>query len=351
MQRNRSTTVLASRAGPAAIFLGLLLAWSSLAGCLQADYQIIGEIQRADPAIDELIPEDAEIRVLAENFEWGEGPVWVPGDRALLFSDIPKNTIYQWDDRRGLSVFLRPAGYMWADPPGGELGTNGLVLDARGRLVMCDHGNHAIARLNRENFTRTILVDSYQGKRLNSPNDLVYRSNGDLYFTDPPYGLKGLNDSPVKELEFNGVYRLPPDGEPELLTRELTFPNGIAFSPSEAHLYVSVSDADYPRWMVYDVRNDGFITNGSVFYDASRWHRQGRPGLPDGMAVDTAGNLFATGPGGVHIFAPDGTHLGTLDTGQATANCTFGGPDGTTLFITADMYLLQVNTLTRRLGF
>src|SRR5690606_18095256 len=192
----------------------------------------------------------------------------------------------------------------------------------------------------------TTLADRYEGKRLNSPNDAVFRSNGDLYFTDPPYGLRGLNDSPLKELPYNGVYRLSADGELTLLTDELSFPNGIAFSPDEKTLYVANSDPNRAIWMAYDVNDDGTISNGRVFFDATPWVKAGRRGAPDGMKVDRSGNLFATGPGGLVVLSPDGTHLGTIVTGQATSNCAFGD-DGSTLYITADNLLLRVRLNTR----
>jgi len=301
--------------------------------------------------MNELLPEGAHIEILADGLDWAEGPVWVPALHRLLFSDIPKNTVYQWGAESGLSVYLRPAGYMWDDPAGEELGSNGLVLDTQGRLVLCDHGNRAISRLNTENFTKTILTDRYEGQRLNSPNDAVFKSNGDLYFTDPPYGLEGLNQSPEKELDFNGVYRLTRAGRLDLLVRDLTFPNGIGFSPDEQRLYVAVSDPDRPVWMVYDVEADGTLANGRVFADATPWQRQDLPGLPDGLTVDGDGNLFASGPGGIHVFAPDGTHLGRIETGQTTANCTFGGEDGSVLFMTADAYLCRIQTTTHGQGF
>jgi len=196
---------------------------------------------------------------------------------------------------------------------------------------------------------KTTLADRYQGKRFNSPNDLVYHSNGDLYFTDPPYGLEGKNQDPKKELPFNGVYRLKPSGELTLLTDKLTFPNGLAFSPDEKILYVAVSDPDRAIWMAYNVKTDGTIDEGRVFFDATKLVK-GHKGLPDGMKVDQRGNLFATGPGGVFIFSPEGKHLGTINTGEATANCNWGN-DGSILYITADMYLCRVATRTRGAKF
>ena len=325
------------------IWLGVLCC---AAPCFAQPRPTVGQIERLDPALDALIARDARIEQLATGFQWSEGPVWRVSGRYLLFSDVPGNTIYKWQDSTGLSVFLRPAGYTGVNPPGRELGTNGLTFDANDSLVMADHGNRQVARLNEATFTKTTLADRYRGNRLNSPNDLVYRSNGDLYFTDPPYGLKGLNDDPAKELRHNGVYRLTRAGELTLLTTELTFPNGLAFSPDEKTLYVANSDPQRAIWMAYDVRPDGTIGNGRVFFDATSLARAGKPGLPDGMKVDRAGNLFASGPGGIFVFSAAGKHLGTIVTGQPTANCAFGD-DGSTLYMTANDRLLRVRLKTK----
>jgi len=309
-----------------------------------------GSIERLDPALDALVPANARVEQLADGFDWSEGPVWRRSGGYLLFSDVPRNTIYRWREGEGLTVFLRPAGYTAPDPPGRELGSNGLTLDPQGRLVMADHGNRVVARLDESNYTKTTLADRYEGKRLNSPNDLVYRSNGDLYFTDPPYGLKGLQDDPAKELPFSGVYRRSAAGELTLLTQELRFPNGIALSPDERTLYVANSDPDRAIWMAYDVQPDGTVGRGRVLFDATPLVRQGRKGLPDGLRVDAKGNLFATGPGGVLVITPDGRHLGTIATPQATANCAFGD-DGSTLYMTSHMRLLRVRLTTTGAGF
>lgn len=326
----------------------------ALSGCRAPDpapYPAIGGVQRLDSALDALIPRGARLERLAEGFEWAEGPEWRKSGGYLLFTDIPRNTIHRWSEREGLGVFLRPAGFAGpGDPPGEELGSNGLVFDARDRLVMADHGNRQISRLNEPVYTKTALVQRYEGKRLNSPNDLIYRSNGDLYFTDPPYGLGKRNQDPAKELAFNGVYRLTPSGELTLLTREVAYPNGIALSPDERTLYVAQSDPARPVIMAFPLRDDGSVGTGRVLFDAKPLMRPGVKGLPDGLTVDRQGNLFATGPGGVLVIAPDGRHLGTIETGEATANCTFGD-DGSTLYITADMYLLRVRTSTRGVGF
>ncbi len=309
----------------------------------------IGEIIRLDKALDKIVPQDAKIEVLAFGFDWAEGPVWVPRDGGyLLFSDIPRNSIYRWSQKQGVTLFMKPSGYTGSELWGPEPGTNGLTLDPDGRLVMCEHGDRRVSRLIREkDAIKTTLVSHYQGKRLNSPNDLVFKSNGDLYFTDPPYGLPQRFEDPHRELDFCGVYRLAKDGKLTLLTDEMTRPNGIGFSPDEKTLYVAQSDPTAAIWRAFEVKRDGTLGKNRVFFDATEWVGQpDKKGLPDGLTVDKQGNLFATGPGGVHIFSPAGKRLGTLATGEATANCTFGG-DGSVLYITADMYICRVKLLTQ----
>lgn len=310
----------------------------------------VAEIERLDPALDALIPQGARLETVASGFDWTEGPVWRKSGGYLLFSDIPQNTVHRWKEGEGLSIFLRPAGYIREDPAGLELGTNGLTFDADDRLVMADHGNRQIARLDESNFTRTTLADRFEGKRLNSPNDVIVHSSGDIYFTDPPYGLQDLNQNPGKELDFNGVYRLTPAGELSVVARDLTFPNGLVLSPDERTLYVAVSDPRRPIWMAYDVAADGSVSAGRLFFDGSALAAEGKRGSPDGLTVDTAGNLFATGPGGLLVFSPDGRHLGTILTGQATSNATFGD-DGSTLYLTADMDVLRIRLTTTGVGF
>jgi gluconolactonase len=312
----------------------------------QSPFPEVGKIERVHPDFDQLVPEGARIEKLAEGYDWAEGPVWIPKEQHLLFSDVPQNVVYRWKEGEGASEFLRPSGFTGEAEPEREPGSNGLVLDRLGRLVLCQHGDRRVSRLGVDgNFEE--LVSSYEGKRFNSPNDAVYHSNGDLYFTDPPYGLTGLNESPLKELDFNGVYRLTEDGELSLLTDELTFPNGIAFSPDEKTLYVAVSDRENPVIMAYDVVTDGSIENGRVFFDTKPWSEE-LPGMPDGLKVDTDGNVFATGPGGVNVFSPDGTFLGRFNTGVATANCGWGDA-GRTLYITADSFLCRVQLSTKGL--
>ena len=303
-----------------------------------------GSIEKLDDALDQIIKPGAKIEILAKGFTWSEGPLWLPNENKLIFSDIPPNTIYQWTEKAGLEEYIKPSGYTGNTPRGGEVGSNGLILDKEGRLVLCQHGDRRMARmdapLNAPAPNYITIADRYEGKRLNSPNDAVYKSNGDLYFTDPPYGLEKNMDDPAKELPYQGVYRVTPDGKVYLVTKELSRPNGLAFSPDEKILYVANSDPERAIWMAYDVQPDGNLTNGRVFFDATAM-LQKAPGSPDGLKITKEGILFATGPGGVLVFSPDGKHLGTIKTGQATANCTFN-PDQTVLYITAHMYLMRV---------
>jgi len=312
---------------------------------------ILGTIERKDAAFDKLIPKDAVIEILAEGFDWSEGPVWVKEKAGghLLFSDIPKNMIWKWSAKDGLKEFLKPSGYTGKEKfAGKEPGSNGLTLNKAGQLIICQHGDRRVSRLDGDKFVT--LADKYNGKRLNSPNDLAYKSNGDLYFTDPPYGLPGQMQDKNKELDFQGVYRLDAKGKLTLLTKEMTRPNGIAFSPDEKTLYVANSDPDKAYWKAFPVKADGTLGDGKVLFDTTEWVKAKKPGLPDGMKVDAAGNLFATGPGGVVVLSKDGKHLGTLATGVPTANCGWGD-DGRTLYITADKRLVRVKTTTKGAGW
>lgn len=305
-------------------------------------------IERLDPAFDKLIAPDAKLEKLSEWFVWSEGPVWFEG--AVVFSDVMANIAYRWKEgMTSAEVFLKPSGLTTNAPGFREPGSNGLTVDREGRLLLCQHGDRRVARLEKGKFLT--VADRYEGKRFNSPNDLVVRKNGDVYFTDPPYGLEKINDSPIKELPFNGVYRVAAaDGKVTLLTKDLNFPNGIAFSPDEKILYVAVSDSAATRVMAYDVKADGTIANGRTFFDAQPLRKPGAKGLCDGLKVDRAGNVWATAPGGVLVLSPAGKLLGRLNTGEATANCGWGD-DGSTLYITADMFLVRVKTLTKGAGW
>ena len=314
------------------------------------DFARIGRIHRLSPSLDALIDPDAPIEVLAGGFTWSEGPVWIEEGGYLLLSDVPANKMYRWAETEGLSVFLDPSGYDGADPSAfREPGSNGLIRGPGATILMADHGNRAVASLDLATRRKTLLATHYQGRRFNSPNDLVLAADGAIYFTDPPYGLEGLNDSPLREQPHNGVYRLDPDGHVALIDGAMTFPNGILLSPDGRTLFVANSDPAQAVWKTFALAQAGNVMSSAIFADVSDMVGEDNPGLPDGMAIDASGHLWATGPGGVLIFAPDGAMLGRIDTGTAVANCTFG-EDGDTLFLAAHDRLLRVRTRTRGLG-
>lgn len=315
----------------------------------------LGEVIRLDPALGDLLAEDSPITVLSSGFLWAEGPVWVP-EKAhpfggyILFSDIPNNRVVRWDEGVGAKTWLQPAGYTGVADYGAEPGSNGLILDEKGQLISCEHGDRRLSVLTAKGGKRT-LVDNYEGKRLNSPNDACLGPDGNtVYFTDPPYGLPNRWEDPLRELDFCGVYRLAADGTLTLLTKTITRPNGLAFSPDFKTLYVAQSDPEAATWTAFPVKGDGTLGEGRLFYDATAAVKEGLPGLPDGMKVDEKGNLWATGPGGVYIFSPEAKLLGRISTGERTANCTWGN-DGTVLYLTADMYLCRIQTKTKGAGW
>lgn len=321
------------------------------AALMSPQTETMGTIDRADPRFDKIVPKDSQIIKLDTGFSWAEGPVWVPFDGGMLvFSDVPNNVVHSYKPGSPkVNVFLKPAGFTGSPARGGESGSNGLAVDADAHLILCQHGDRRVARLERDGTFKT-LADRYQGKRFNSPNDLAIHSNGEIYFTDPPYGLeKGMAD-PKKELPFQGVYRIKKDGSVELLTDKLSRPNGIAFSPDEKTLYVAISDGARPVIMAYDVTADGKISQERVFFDTSKWMKQGLKGAPDGMKVAADGTIFATGPGGVFVLSPKGEYLGRIDPGCATANCGFG-EGGTVLYMTADKSLCKIKTNVKGRGF
>jgi gluconolactonase len=298
--------------------------------------------ERLDPKFDSLVPADAVVEKVAGGFQFTEGPVWVPGEAgALFFSDIDANTVYRWTERNGTEVFLHPVMSDTANT-GGIGGSNGLALDLLGRLVLCEHGNRRIARLE-EDGSRTVLADRYENRRLNSPNDIVFHSSGAAFFSDPPYGLEGWNDSPAKEQDHNGIYRLDTDGSITLVSAIQTRPNGIGLSPDERTLYVANSDKPPNQlWMSYAVQEDLTLGPGTVFLDGNE---MGNPGWADGLALDESGHLYATGPGGVLVIGPNGQHLGTITLDEIPTNVGWGD-DGSTLYITAhtSIYRIRLNS-------
>jgi gluconolactonase len=311
-----------------------------------------GQIIRLDPALDALISPGAKIEKLADGFGFTEGPVWVHsgGLPYLIFSDIPANVINKWTPDGKVSVFLEKSGFTGADPGDAGYqflsghtmvtlyGSNGITLDKQGRVTYCTHGDRDVVRLE-ENGKRTVLADRFEGKRLNSPNDLVYKSDGSLYFTDPPFGLRKLADDPKKELPFAGVYLLA-EGKLSVVSKDFPSPNGLAFSPDEKYLYVD--DSFTKTYWRFDVQPDGTLTNKKLLIDASSSIEDGGP---DGMKVDKQGNIYAAGPGGVWVLTPDGKHLGTIRPPENPANLAWGDADAKTLYFTAvtGLYRLRVN--------
>jgi len=301
-------------------------------------------IERFDPSLDAVLSTDAKPEIIAEGFEWSEGPVWVEKNKMLLFSDVPTNTVYKWTEEKGKEVYLTPSGYTDTVKRGGEMGSNGLTLDTEGNLVLCQHGNRQMAKmdapLDKPEAKYITIANNYNGKRFSSPNDAVFNSTGELFFTDPPYGLESQSDSdPKKEISFNGVYKVKKNGEVILLVDSITRPNGLAFLPGEKKLIVACSDPERPNWYVFDVNGDSLI-NGKIFYSAADRDKSLK-GLPDGLKIDKKGNVFSTGPGGVWIFNSGGKPLGKLKLEESTSNVALS-PDEKTLYITNDMYVLRV---------
>jgi len=309
-----------------------------------AQIKTVGEVISLDPKFNTLVDKDAKIEVLADGFKWVEGPVWVKRESFLLFSDVKQNTIFKWKEGEGITEFLKPSGYTGRMTYSNEPGSNGLIINNKGELVACEHGDRRISSMPLSNAGKTTIVDNYQGKPFNSPNDIIQKSNGDYYFTDPCYGLPEKAPCGVM-----GVYRITKDKKVTRLIDDLT-PNGLAFSPDEKILYVAQSLAKKAIIMAYPVKPDGTLGKGKIFFDATPMVQQGLKGLPDGMKVDVHGNLFATGPGGILIISPEGKLLGRIDTKQPTGNCAWGD-DGSTLYITANMMVCRIKTKTKGVGF
>ena len=308
-------------------------------------YKTIGTIERLDPALDDIISANAKPEIIAEGFEWSEGPLWVEQHNMFLFSDVPMNTIYKWTEAKGKELYLKPSGYTGTEPSVcKEPGSNGLTFDKSGNLVLCQHGDRRMSRmdapLDKPEAKFITIADNYKGKRFSSPNDAVYNSAGELFFTDPPYGLQTQDDSDTKkEISFNGVYKVKTNGDVILLVDSITRPNGIALTPDEKKLIVACSDGAHPNWYIFDINGDSLI-NGRIFYSAAE-EAKTMTGVPDGFKVDKNGNVYATGPGGVYIFNSEGKKLGMIRLDNATSNCALS-PDEKTLYITNDMFVLRV---------
>ncbi|SNR61239.1 gluconolactonase [Hymenobacter mucosus] len=318
-----------------------LFAWSQTQPPTR--FTTVGHIQRLAPDVDQVLAADASIEIVASGLSHTEGPVWVPDSSMLLFSDAPTRTIYRWSPAKGLSKFLESTGYSGRMPYGKEPGTNGITLDGRGNLLLCDHGDRrlAVLPLDQQSGKRT-LTDAFEGKRYNSPNDAVVHASGSIYFTDPPYGLPQQLQSPLREMPVNGVYRLAPGGKVSREVADQSLPNGVALAPDGRTLYVALSDSLRPVILAYKVRSNGKLGKSRVFFDMSKVSRSRPKEVPDGLKTDQAGNVWASGHGGILVLSPTGQHLGTIDTGEVVSNCAWA-PDGT-LYIASGSLLCRVKT-------
>lgn len=306
------------------------------------------KIVRNDASLDRLIDPAANFTKLGEGYGWSEGPVWIEDGQYLLFSDVPGNRIHKWSAAEGVTVWRDPSGGNGPAQPGfREPGTNGLKIGFPGEILAADHGSRAVAAIDLATKAKRLLVTQFNGRKFNSPNDIAVAPDGTVWFTDPPYGLEGLNASALKEQTANGVYRAATDGAAVLVEPSLSFPNGLVFSPDAKTLYVTVSDPKRAVIMAYDVTADQKLTNARVFSDMTPMVGNANPGLPDGIVVDEFGNIWSTGPGGVHVFTPAGKRIGIIRTGTGIANLAFGGADGRTLFLTSHNMLVSVPTKVR----
>ncbi|MEH6304653.1 SMP-30/gluconolactonase/LRE family protein [Olivibacter sp. CPCC 100613] len=305
----------------------------------QTTNKTTADIERIHTDLDKLINIDADLEVIAEGFTWVEGPLWVEEAKMLLFSDIPPNKVFKWTEQGGLALYLEPAGYTSNQVRGGEIGSNGLLLDRHKNLVLCQHGDRRIARmdalLSHPESKFITLAAKWKGKKLNSPNDIVERSNGDLFFTDPIYGL---NDQHIEkqELDFCGVYKIDTLGRLSLLIDTINRPNGIALSPNENRLYIGNSDDQKPMLYAFDITPDDSLKSAGIVFDFSKFG-----GGPDGFKVDKEGNIFASGPGGIWIFNSSYQLIGKIRIKQRVSNCCLADDDKT-LYITASNQVLRL---------
>jgi len=306
----------------------------------------VGYFLQYDTALSRIVDVKAKAKVLAKGFSWSEGCLWVEGQNMLLFSDVPHNRIHKWTETNGTEIFLSPSGYTGEMPSESkEPGSNGLALHPDGKLLICQHGNRAVAKMKMEVNTGSPLFEyiatDYNGKKFNSPNDLYCTQDGEIYFTDPPYGLPSQDDQdPKKELSWNGVYKINKKGEVILLCDSITRPNGIAMFPGEKRLLVACSDPKKPNWYVWDVEGDS-LANGKIFYSLEGYDKN-LAGLPDGCKIDSGGNVYATGPGGIYFFNHEGKKLGLFKLRDPASNCALSD-DEKMLFITNDMYVLRLS--------
>ncbi|MES2331447.1 MAG: SMP-30/gluconolactonase/LRE family protein [Bacteroidota bacterium] len=322
-----------------------LLSVQFFQGSAQETKPGIGSIEFISKDLSKLINNDAKVEIIASGFQFTEGPLWMEKEQMLLFSDVPGNTIYKWTEANGKEVYVKPGGYTDTAKRGGFMGSDALAISRDGRLMICQHGDRRVAimdaPLNAPQSKFITLAGQYDGKRLNSPNDLFLAKNGDLYFTDPSYGLERGARDPKKELSFQGVYKLNKAGKVTLLIDSLELPNGIGILPDGKTLLVSNTEGKKRGWYAYDISKDGSLTNGRTFYSPGTDRALGMGGC-DGFKIDKNGNVFAAGPGGIWIFTQTGELIGKIKiNGVTAANCALT-PDGKTIYITATQYLLKV---------
>lgn len=324
------------------LFLGILSSCEDQDKNRSTNANPVAMIESLDESFHQIIHDTARVEIIAEGFAWSEGPLWLDNYRTLLFSDVPENTVYKWSEETGKQVYLKPSGYTGTVKRGGETGSNGLLLDSSDRLILCQHGNRQLALMDapindpKPNFKP--LATNYQGKKFNSPNDAALRTNGDIFFTDPAYGMEKDMEDPLKEIPYQGVYKVTPSGEVTLLLDSITRPNGIAVTRDDRSLIIANSDDKKKIWYIYDFGKNDSLIHPRIFYDATS---DSAKGAPDGLKIDRNGNVFATGPGGVWIFNSEGLALGRIKFPESCSNVAFSG-DEKTLFITADMYVLRV---------
>ncbi|GAB2982503.1 SMP-30/gluconolactonase/LRE family protein [Mucilaginibacter puniceus] len=310
--------------------------------CAQIDKSLI-KVEAADPAFNKLVSNDAKADVIATGIMWSEGPVWVESQKMLLFSEVRNNTVYKWTEAKGKEVYLKPSGYTGTIPRGGEMGSNGLGLNLNGQLVLCQDGDRVVsimdAPLDKPQAKYIPIASNYNGKKFDSPNDLAFMSNGDIYFTDPFYGLeKGVTD-PLKEEKYQGVYRIS-NGKVTLLTTEITNPNGIGIFPGEKKIIIANSNPENPVWYTYDLDKNGLFTNKKIFFTA-KVEAKGPLGSPDGLKIDKAGNVWATGPEGVWVLNKDGKLLGRIVIDDLASNLSFSA-DEKTIYVTNNSRVLRI---------
>jgi gluconolactonase len=320
-----------------------LLSLILLISCSPKEKKSIGSIERNDPTFDQLIAADAKVEIIAEGYDWSEGPLWIEKDKMLLFSDVPKNIIYKWTEKDGASPYLTPSGFTGKTTRSKEPGSNGLTLDLEGNLLLCQHGDRKVARMNSDllhpKADFITLASEFNGKKLNSPNDVVVHSSGTIFFTDPPYGLEKHTEDPDKEIPFQGVYSISKNGKVSVLVDSLTRPNGIALSPDEKKLYVANSDPDKAIWYEFTLSDSLTVVAGKIFYNATA-NTKTEKGLPDGMKVDKKGNVYGSGPGGMWVFNSEAKLLGKVKIPEATSNVALSN-DGA-IYLTCDMFVVRV---------